>query len=254
MNPKNNFSMRKNRKTKILIIGTGRGDDLKSLTLESCGRIMQAKNIYCRVDYEPIIRELRKKGKKVFSLTSSYEKFNSFKETYEDMARFLIKEAKEKGEVLYLTPGHPFVCEYPTELVVKEAERSGIEIEIFPNLSFLDLLFAEARFEPGVGMQFIAASELFKKKIYDSLSCDLICVISCISNKLQPGREKTVYEKFIEFLNDKYSKDHKINIFYQDPHAWKQKIISAKICSVKKYKEVLTTYRTTCYIFPRRHR
>lgn len=245
---------KRNKKTKIIIIGTGTGNDLKNLTLESYDKIMESKSVYCRIDYEPIIQKLKEKGKQIISLTSYYERFVSFNRIYERMAEYLIKEALEKGEVLYLTPGHPFVCEYPTELIVKEAEQSGIEIEIFPNLSFLDLLFAEARFEPGLGMQFIAASELFKKKIYDSLSCDLICVISCISNKLQPGRKKTVYEKFIEFLNDKYSKDHKISIFYQDPHDWKQKIISTKICSIEKYKEVLTIYRTTCYIFPRRHR
>jgi len=246
--------MRRNKKTKIIIIGTGIGNDLKNLTLESYDKIMKAKNVYCRIDYEPIIQKLKEKGKKVISLTPFYEKFSSFNKTYENMARFLIKEAKGKGEILYLVPGHPFVCEYPTELIIKRAEQSEIEVQILPNLSFLDSLFVDIRFEPGLGMQFIAASEFFKKKIYESISPDLISVIACLSDKLQPGRKMTVYDKFIEFLSNKFSKEQKISIVYQDPYSWEQKVIRTKIGEIQKYKQVLTTYRATCVIFPRKRR
>jgi len=244
--------MKRNKKRKIIIIGTGNGSDLKNFTLESYSRIIKARSIYCRIDYEPIIKKLKRKGKKVISLTSFYEMFSSFKKAYENMVRFLIEEAKKKGEILYLVPGHPFVCEYPTELIMKKAEQSGIEVQILPNLSFLDSLFIDAGFEPGLGMQFIAASELFNKRIYDSISPNLITVIACLSDKLQPGREITAYNKFIEFLGNKFSKEQKISIVYQDPYSWKQKVIRTKVDEIQKYKQVLTTYRATCVIFPRK--
>lgn len=101
-------------------------------------------------------------------------------------------------------------------------------------------------------MQFAAASELFKKKIYKSLSPDLILVIACLSNKLQPGRKMTVYNKFIEFLSNKFCQDQKISIVYQDPRSLKQEVILTKIGEIQKNKQVLTTYRATCVIFPRR--
>lgn len=213
---------------------------------------MRAKEIYCRIDFEPIIQKLKEKGKKVISLTSFYRRYGSFDKTYKNMARFLIKEARGKGKILYLVPGHPFVCEYPTELVIKMAEQSKIEVQILPNLSFLDSLFVDARFEPGLGMQFTAASELFKKKVYESISPDLISVIACLSNKLQPGRKMTVYDKFIEFLSNKFCQDQKISIVYQDPCSLKQEVILTKIGKIQKYKQVLTTYRATCVIFPRK--
>lgn len=213
---------------------------------------MRAKEIYCRIDFEPIIQKLKEKGKKVISLTSFYKRYGSFDKTYKKMARFLIKEAREKGKILYLVPGHPFVCEYPTELVIKMAEKSGIEIQILSNFSFLDSLFIDARFEPGLGMQFAAASELFKRKIYESFSPDLVNVIACLSNKLQPGRKMTVYDKFIKFLSNKFCQDQKISIVYQDPCSLRQEVILTKVGGIQKYKQVLTTCRATCVIFPQK--
>lgn len=246
------LSKSRNKKPKIIIIGTGNGNDLKSLTLESYWKIMKAKEIYCRIDFEPIIQKLKEKKKEVISLTSFYKRYGSFDKTYKNMARFLIKEAREKGEILYLVPGHPFVCEYPTELVIKMAEQSGIGIQVLSNLSFLDSLFVDARFEPGLGMQFTAASELFKEKIYKSFSPDLVNVIACLSNKLQPGRKMTVYDKFIEFLRNKFYHDQKISIVYQDPYSFRQEVILTKVGEIKKYKQVLTTCRATCVIFPKK--
>lgn len=244
--------MKKDKKSQIVIIGTGVGSDFKSLTIESYHKIMKAKNIYCRIDYDPIIKRLREKGKKVVSLTNFYKKHASFEKTYEGMVKFLIKEAEEKGEIVYLVPGHPFVCEYPTQLIIKRANKAGLEVQVLSNLSFLDSLFTDVGFEPGLGMQFVAASELFKKEIYNSLSSDLICVVACLSNKLQPGKKMSSYEKFLEFLHDKYNTDHQIYIVYQDPRSFKQKVITAKICEINNHKEVLTTCRATCLIFPQK--
>ena len=68
-----------------------------------------------------------------------YEQATSFEEVYENIVAELVSAASELGEVLYLVPGSPGVAEHTVELL---GDQPGIELEVLPAPSFLDLAWA----------------------------------------------------------------------------------------------------------------
>ncbi len=73
-----------------------------------------------------------------------YESADSFADVYATIVDDLVRLAGE-GDVLYLVPGAPTVAEHTVELLVA---HGGVEVDILPALSFLDLSWARLRVDP----------------------------------------------------------------------------------------------------------
>ena len=94
-----------------------------------------------------------------------YESATSFADVYEAIVEDLVA-LSASGDVLYLVPGAPTVAEHTVELLVA---RDGVELEILPALSFLDLSWARLQIDPvEVGVTLVDA--LVLDEVVDDLS------------------------------------------------------------------------------------
>jgi len=76
-----------------------------------------------------------------------YESLGTFAEVYESIAQSLI-EAAESGDVLYAVPGSPLVLERTVAILRDHAASTGVEVEILPAMSFLDVVWARLAIDP----------------------------------------------------------------------------------------------------------
>jgi tetrapyrrole methylase family protein/MazG family protein len=81
----------------------------------------------------------------VASFDHLYETAATLEDVYCGIVDALVAAATEVGEVLYLVPGSPLVAERTVELL---RVRAGVEVEILPALSFLDLAWRALKVDP----------------------------------------------------------------------------------------------------------
>ena len=83
------------------------------------------------------------------SFDDAYERSATFDEVYEEIARTLVAAAGTAGEVLYAVPGSPRVLERSVDLLVGGfAADAGVDVEVLPAMSFLDLVWARLAIDP----------------------------------------------------------------------------------------------------------
>ncbi len=81
------------------------------------------------------------------SFDAAYEQESTFDAVYRRIADELLAEV-ERGDVLYAVPGSPRVLERTVDLLVGEATTAGVEVEVLPALSFLDLAWVRLGVDP----------------------------------------------------------------------------------------------------------
>ena len=118
-----------------------------------------------RTERHPIASYLRSRQIDFHSLDRHYETAQSFEDAYRAAAREVLDLAKEKGEVVYAAPGHPFVGETVSRLLVELGPGEGVSVEVSPSVSFLDVLFAVLRLDPLAGLQVLDAFSLENAEI-----------------------------------------------------------------------------------------
>lgn len=78
----------------------------------------------------------------------AYEAADTFAEVYRRIADDLLALAAEHGEVVYAVPGSPRVLERTVDLLAAEAAAGGVELDVRPALSFLDLAWVRLGIDP----------------------------------------------------------------------------------------------------------
>jgi tetrapyrrole methylase family protein/MazG family protein len=74
-----------------------------------------------------------------------YEAAEHLDDVYTGIVATLVAEASEHGEVLYAVPGSPLVAERTVELL---RAHDGVEVEVVPALSYLDLAWSALGVDP----------------------------------------------------------------------------------------------------------
>jgi tetrapyrrole methylase family protein/MazG family protein len=83
------------------------------------------------------------------SFDDVYEAEATFEAVYRRMASVLLEAALDGGgPVLYAVPGSPRVLERTVDLLAAEAPAAGVEVEVVPALSFLDLAWVRLGIDP----------------------------------------------------------------------------------------------------------
>lgn len=77
-----------------------------------------------------------------------YETADEFDDVYVEITNRLIASANEHGEALYAVPGSPLVLERTVRYLREQAADHGVEIEILPAMSFLDVAWARLGIDP----------------------------------------------------------------------------------------------------------
>jgi tetrapyrrole methylase family protein/MazG family protein len=84
------------------------------------------------------------------SFDTAYEEEPTFDAVYRRVATELVAAATDGSEepVLYAVPGSPRVLERTVDLVVADGSAAGVEVEVLPALSFLDLAWVRLGVDP----------------------------------------------------------------------------------------------------------
>ncbi|NLT94973.1 MAG: nucleoside triphosphate pyrophosphohydrolase [Clostridia bacterium] len=136
---------------KIIIVGLGPGSEA-GISMGTLEKLKSGKPVYFRTLKHPVIEKIKDWGITFQGLDHFYES-SQFEMVYQRIVDFLLKEAKEKGEIIYGVPGSPQVAEDTVARLKKEGPAHNVEIEVLPALSFLDVLLPLLNIDPIEGLQ-----------------------------------------------------------------------------------------------------
>jgi tetrapyrrole methylase family protein/MazG family protein len=152
--PASATSAERRMKGEIVVVGGGPGP-VKHLTWEARDILLAERELFFRVCDHPVHAWLREQGKEVVSFDPLYhEPGISYEKVYEIIVRTLLAAARQKGRVVYVVPGHPYVFEKtPRRLLA--ASEGEVAVRVVPGLSFLEATYAELSLDPEEGLQII---------------------------------------------------------------------------------------------------
>lgn len=82
------------------------------------------------------------------SFDAAYDEEPTFDAVYRRIVDTLLGAAARDGDVLYAVPGSPWVLERTVQLLLAGAPAAGVEVEVVPAMSFLELAWARLGVDP----------------------------------------------------------------------------------------------------------
>lgn len=125
--------------TAITILGLGPGA-LDDLTIGALRTLQGARRIILRTLRHPTIEELRPllhPACRLESCDDLYEQHAEFPDVYAAIVTRVLAAAEE-GDVVYSVPGHPWVGEATTPLLIDAARGAAIDVQVAGGLSFVE--------------------------------------------------------------------------------------------------------------------
>lgn len=151
-------------KPRIYILGLG-PEGIETTPEEVREIILRLGEVYLRTKDMSGVTSLEEKGILIHSFDSLYEETERYEEVYEEISARMIDIAQEKGEVLYLIPGHPRVAEMSVRLLEERGKKEGVEVILLGGRSFLDDLFTSLSFDPIEGFLLLDAYSLTREML-----------------------------------------------------------------------------------------
>jgi tetrapyrrole methylase family protein/MazG family protein len=137
---------------RVIAVGLGpAGADL--LVPAARHAISSAPVRFVRTARHPAVDDLAREGIAFTALDEYYERAGDIEAVYAAIAAELLAAAAEHGTIVYAVPGSPNVGERTTALL----RAAGVELEIVPGLSFVDLAWARLGLDPLDGGRVVGA-------------------------------------------------------------------------------------------------
>ncbi|OPJ61076.1 nucleoside triphosphate pyrophosphohydrolase [Clostridium oryzae] len=149
----------------IRIVGLGPGN-YEALTIGTIEALKNCPYTILRTEKHPTVEYLKKEGIVYSTYDYAYEKFDSFDEVYEFIANDVINKWIEHGDIIYAVPGHPLVAEKSVSLIIDHCKNNGINYEVIPAVSFIDVIMESLEIDPIEGFKIIDAFDI-KNQVMD---------------------------------------------------------------------------------------
>lgn len=134
----------------IKILGLGPGSD-EDITIKTMRLMKEGREVILRTEKHPNVKYIRDMGIEFSTLDYLYDSAESFETLYEKISEVVIS----KEDVVYAVPGNPLVAEKSVELVIQKAKEKGIEYEVVPAISFVDVVINSVNYDPVKGLKII---------------------------------------------------------------------------------------------------
>lgn len=183
----------------ITVVGLGPGD-FGLITLESWNRLQQAEYLYFRTEKHPTVKFIREKGVSFESYDGFYEGAESFEALYEAIVRDLLNKASEH-DIVYAVPGSPMVAERTVVLLRKYCHEQGVELDVIPGMSFVEIMYSKLGLDPIEGMTIIDAED------FDKLPVDMptgLIITQVYNERLASDTKLSLMEVFPDEYPIKY--------------------------------------------------
>lgn len=140
------------RKPRVVVVGLGpAGADL--LLPAARAAIERVPVRFVRTARHPAVEDLAREGIQLESLDLLYDSADDLDAVYAAIADRVVETAREQGEIVYAVPGSPTVAERSVELI----RVAGIDVDLIPGLSFVDLAWWRLDIDPMHGARVVDA-------------------------------------------------------------------------------------------------
>jgi tetrapyrrole methylase family protein/MazG family protein len=142
----------------ITILGLGPGD-AGLLTRQAWDWLGHIEEIHLRTRQHPTVEGLPE-HLQIHSFDGLYESGDRFEAVYEAIVRQVLELGKRPQGVTYAVPGHPFMAEATTPVILRRAGDEGIPVRVLEGLSFLEPTFTALGIDPFPNTAVVDALEL----------------------------------------------------------------------------------------------
>lgn len=139
----------------IRIVGLGPGA-LDDLTLGAWQALHAAPRLILRTRRHPTVAQLAL-PQEPNACDDLYEDEENFADVYAAIAARVLAAAEQPGGVVYAVPGHPWVGEATTRLILDQAAARGLSVDLVGGMSFVEPSFTAVHLDPMDGSQVIDA-------------------------------------------------------------------------------------------------
>ena len=116
--------------------------------------------VLLRTRIHPTVAALEEAGVAFTSYDGFYERAEDFEDLYAAIVRDLLARARAEGNLLYAVPGSPLVAERTVVLLRDMAPGAGVELEILPGMSFVEVMYARLGIDPIDGLSIMDAEDV----------------------------------------------------------------------------------------------
>jgi tetrapyrrole methylase family protein/MazG family protein len=186
-------------KPRVVVVGLGpAGADL--LLPAARAALERVPIRFVRTARHPAVTDLAAEGITLEPLDLLYDAADDFDTVYAAIADRVVETARERGEIVYAVPGSPTIAERSVELV----RAAGIDVELIPGISFVDLAWWRLDIDPMHGARVVDARAFAVDAAGSSgpmliAQCDskLVCseVKLALLEALPPDHEVTVLQR-----------------------------------------------------------
>lgn len=150
---------------RITIVGLGPGD-AGDLTLRAVQALSAAPLVILRTARHPVVdalAEILPAMPRLDTCDNLYEAHKDFAAVYRAITDKVLAAALEDSSVVYAVPGHPWVGEQTTRMILDAAHAQNVQVEIVGGLSFVEPSFAAAEVDLMDGAQVVDAMLLARQ-------------------------------------------------------------------------------------------
>ena len=130
---------------RIVVVGLGPGG-AEHVTVETLAAIERIPERFLRTSRHPSAMLVARPT----TFDDLYDTADTFDDVYVEITDRLIAAADDRGEILYAVPGSPLVLERTVRYLRERCASvaTGVELEILPAMSFLDVAYARLGIDP----------------------------------------------------------------------------------------------------------
>jgi|tagenome__1003787_1003787.scaffolds.fasta_scaffold20984429_3 tetrapyrrole methylase family protein/MazG family protein len=186
-------------KPRVVVVGLGpAGADL--LLPIARAALERVETRLVRTARHPAVDDLARDGIAMEPLDLLYDRADDLDTVYAAIADRVVETAREQGEIVYAVPGSPTIAERSVELV----RAAGIDVELIPGISFVDLAWWRLGIDPMRGARVVDGRAFAIDAAGSSgpmliAQCDsqLVCseVKLALLDSLPPDHEITVLQR-----------------------------------------------------------
>jgi tetrapyrrole methylase family protein/MazG family protein len=137
-------------KPRVVVVGLGpAGADLLLPAARAALERVPVRLV--RTARHPAVDDLAADGIELEPLDLLYDRADDLDTVYAAIADRVVETAREKGEIVYAVPGSPTIAERSVELV----RAAGIDVELIPGISFVDLAWWRLGIDPMHGARVV---------------------------------------------------------------------------------------------------
>jgi tetrapyrrole methylase family protein/MazG family protein len=137
-------------KPRVVVVGLGpAGADL--LLPVARAALERVPTRLVRTARHPAVDDLARDGIDLEPLDLLYDRADDLDTVYAAIADRVVETAREEGEIVYAVPGSPTIAERSVELV----RAAGLDVELIPGISFVDLAWWRLGIDPMHGARVV---------------------------------------------------------------------------------------------------